>query len=77
MRERNYGRIVLDVVSVRHLRKFSAKRTDGSAKAGMIWLMNVLHLEGAKNDIRINILSPTARTGMTEGLLLPGRRGAR
>jgi hypothetical protein len=33
--------------------------------------MNVLHLEGAKNDIRVNVLAPTARTGMTEGLLSP------
>jgi len=37
----------------------------------MIGLMNVLHLEGAKNDIRVNVLAPTARTGMTEGLLSP------
>jgi short chain dehydrogenase len=43
----------------------------GAAKAGMIGLMNVLHLEGAKNDIRVNILAPTARTGMTEDLLSP------
>jgi hypothetical protein len=33
--------------------------------------MNVLHLEGAKNDIRVNVLAPTARTAMTEGLLTP------
>ena len=37
----------------------------------MIGLMNVLHLEGVKNDIRVNVLAPTARTGMTEGLLSP------
>src|ERR1700733_1705123 len=43
----------------------------GAAKAAMIGLMNVLHLEGAKNDIRVNVLAPTARTGMTEGLLSP------
>jgi NAD(P)-dependent dehydrogenase (short-subunit alcohol dehydrogenase family) len=42
-----------------------------AAKAGMIGLMNVLHLEGAKNNIRVNVLAPTARTGMTEGLLPP------
>jgi NAD(P)-dependent dehydrogenase (short-subunit alcohol dehydrogenase family) len=31
--------------------------------------MNVLHLEGAKNNIRVNTLLPTAATGMTEGLI--------
>jgi hypothetical protein len=43
----------------------------GAAKAGMIGLMNVLHLEGAKNNIRVNTLLPTAATGMTEGLIPP------
>jgi hypothetical protein len=35
----------------------------------MVGLMNTLHLEGAKNDIRVNCLAPTAGTAMTEGLL--------
>ena len=30
--------------------------------------MNTLHLEGAKYDIRVNCLAPTAGTAMTEGL---------
>jgi hypothetical protein len=34
----------------------------------MVGLMNTLHLEGAKNDIRVNCLAPTAGTQMTEGL---------
>ena len=42
----------------------------------MIGLMNVLHLEGAKNNIRVNTLAPTAATGMTEGLLPAGDRRA-
>ncbi len=29
--------------------------------------MNVLHLEGRKNNIKVNTLSPTAHTRMTEG----------
>src|ERR1700743_839006 len=37
----------------------------------MIGLMKVLDLEGVKNDIRVNVLAPTARTAMTEGLLSP------
>ena len=41
----------------------------GAAKAAMLGLMNVLHLEGARDDIRVNVLAPTAITAMTEGLI--------
>jgi NAD(P)-dependent dehydrogenase (short-subunit alcohol dehydrogenase family) len=70
MRERNYGRIVLTSSASGIYGNFG-QANYGAAKAAMIGLMNVLHLEGAKNDIRVNILAPTARTGMTEGLLSP------
>jgi NAD(P)-dependent dehydrogenase (short-subunit alcohol dehydrogenase family) len=70
MRERNYGRIVL-TSSASGLYGNFGQANYGAAKAAMIGLMNVLHLEGAKNDIRVNVLAPTARTAMTEGLLPP------
>ena len=35
----------------------------------MVGLMNVLHHEGAKNNIRVNTLAPTAATRMLEGLI--------
>jgi NAD(P)-dependent dehydrogenase (short-subunit alcohol dehydrogenase family) len=70
MRERNYGRIVLTSSASGIYGNFG-QANYGAAKAGMIGIMNVLHLEGAKKDIRVNILAPTARTGMTEGLLSP------
>jgi len=70
MRERNYGRIVLTSSASGVYGNFGQSNY-GAAKAGLIGLMNVLHLEGAKNDIRVNILAPTARTAMTEGLLPP------
>jgi NAD(P)-dependent dehydrogenase (short-subunit alcohol dehydrogenase family) len=70
MRERNYGRIVLTSSASGIYGNFG-QANYGAAKAAMIGLMNVLHLEGAKNDIRVNVLAPTARTGMTEGLLSP------
>ncbi len=70
MRERNYGRIVLTSSASGIYGNFG-QANYGAAKAGMIGLMNVLHLEGAKNDIRVNVLAPTARTAMTEGLLPP------
>jgi NAD(P)-dependent dehydrogenase (short-subunit alcohol dehydrogenase family) len=70
MRERNYGRIVLTSSASGIYGNFG-QANYGAAKAAMIGLMNVLHLEGAKNDIRVNVLAPTARTSMTEGLLSP------
>jgi NAD(P)-dependent dehydrogenase (short-subunit alcohol dehydrogenase family) len=70
MRERNYGRVVLTASSSGIYGNFG-QANYGAAKAGMIGLMNVLHLEGVKNNIRVNILAPTAATGMTAGLLPP------
>lgn len=70
MRERGYGRIVLTSSASGIYGNFG-QANYGAAKAAMIGLMNVLHLEGAKTDIRVNVLAPTARTGMTEGLLSP------
>ena len=70
MRERNYGRIVLTSSASGIYGNFG-QANYSAAKAAMIGLMNVLHLEGAKTDIRVNVLAPTARTGMTEGLLSP------
>jgi NAD(P)-dependent dehydrogenase (short-subunit alcohol dehydrogenase family) len=43
----------------------------GAAKTGMIGLMNVLAEEGRKTNIRVNMISPTAATRMTEELLPP------
>ncbi len=68
MRERNYGRIVLTSSASGVYGNFG-QANYGAAKAGMIGLMNVLSIEGAKHDIRVNILAPTAATAMTEGLI--------
>ncbi|HXZ17564.1 MAG TPA: SDR family NAD(P)-dependent oxidoreductase [Roseiarcus sp.] len=70
MRERNYGRIVLTSSASGIYGNFGQSNY-AAAKAGMIGLMHALHLEGAKHDIRVNILAPTARTPMTEGLIPP------
>jgi len=68
MRERNYGRIVLTTSSSGLYGNFG-QANYGAAKAGMVGLMNVLAEEGRKADIRVNIISPTAATRMTEELL--------
>jgi NAD(P)-dependent dehydrogenase (short-subunit alcohol dehydrogenase family) len=68
MREQNYGRIVMTTSSSGLYGNFGQSNY-GSAKAGVLGLMNVLAQEGRKNDIRVNTLSPTAATRMTEDLI--------
>ncbi|MCB1366976.1 MAG: SDR family NAD(P)-dependent oxidoreductase [Rhodobacteraceae bacterium] len=69
-REREYGRIVFTTSSSGMFGNFG-QANYGAAKTGMLGLMNVLHHEGAKYNIRVNMLSPTAATRMTEELLPP------
>lgn len=68
MKEQNYGRILMTTSSSGIYGNFG-QANYGAAKMGLIGLMNTLCIEGAKNDIRINCLSPTAATAMTEGIL--------
>jgi NAD(P)-dependent dehydrogenase (short-subunit alcohol dehydrogenase family) len=70
MRARNYGRIVVTTSSSGLYGNFG-QANYGAAKTGMVGLMNVLAEEGRKTDIRVNIISPTAATRMTEELLPP------
>src|SRR6201989_1520336 len=70
MRERNYGRIVLTTSSSGLYGNFG-QANYGAAKSGMVGLMNVLAEEGRKYNVRVNIISPTAATRMTEDLLPP------
>ncbi len=70
MRAAGYGRIVL-TTSASGLYGNFGQSNYGAAKAAMVGLMNVLHLEGARDDIRVNTLAPTAATRMTEDLLPP------
>ncbi|QBF31940.1 SDR family NAD(P)-dependent oxidoreductase [Thalassococcus sp. S3] len=68
MREQKYGRIVLTSSSSGLYGNFGQSNY-GAAKAAMMGLMNVLHQEGARDDIRVNTLAPTAATRMTESLM--------
>ncbi|MCP2669378.1 SDR family NAD(P)-dependent oxidoreductase [Maricaulaceae bacterium EIL42A08] len=68
MREAQYGRIVMTSSSSGIYGNFGQSNY-GAAKMGVIGLMNVLHLEGRKNNIKVNALAPTAHTRMTEGLI--------
>lgn len=68
MKERGYGRIVMTTSSSGMYGNFG-QTNYGAAKAGLSGFMRTLCLEGAKYDIRVNTLSPTARSRMTEGLM--------
>jgi NAD(P)-dependent dehydrogenase (short-subunit alcohol dehydrogenase family) len=68
MRDQNYGRIVMTTSSSGMYGNFGQSNY-GAAKMAVLGLMNTLVLEGAKNNIRVNALSPVAATRMTEDLL--------
>jgi NAD(P)-dependent dehydrogenase (short-subunit alcohol dehydrogenase family) len=70
MKERNYGRIAMTSSSSGIYGNFGQSNY-GAAKMGLVGLMNVLSIEGKKNNIRVNTLSPTAATRMTEDILPP------
>jgi len=63
-----YGRIVFTTSASGMYGNFGQSNY-GAAKSGMLGLMNVLAIEGAKFDIRANMLAPSAATRMTESLL--------
>tara|TARA_R110002051_G_scaffold173046_1_gene243246 strand:- start:282 stop:1190 length:909 start_codon:yes stop_codon:yes gene_type:complete len=67
MRGANYGRIVMTTSSSGLYGNFGQSNY-GAAKMALVGLMQTLSIEGAKNDIRVNCLAPTAHTRMTEDL---------
>lgn len=70
MRAQNYGRIVVTTSSSGLYGNFGQSNY-GAAKLGLIGLMNTLKLEGQKNNVHVNAISPVAATRMTENLGMP------
>ena len=68
MKAQNHGRIVMTTSSSGLYGNFG-QANYGAAKMALVGLMQTLAIEGAKNDIRVNCLAPTAATAMTENLL--------
>jgi len=68
MRAQNYGRVVMTTSSTGLFGNFGQSNY-GAAKMALVGLMQTLSLEGAKHDIRVNCLAPTAATRMTENLM--------
>lgn len=67
MREQEYGRVMFTSSSTGLYGNFG-QANYGAAKMAMVGLMNTLHLEGERYNIRVNCLAPAAGTAMTEGL---------
>lgn len=70
MRTQNYGRIVVTTSSTGLYGNFG-QANYGAAKSALVGLMHTIKLEGAKNNIHINAISPVAATRMTENLMPP------
>jgi NAD(P)-dependent dehydrogenase (short-subunit alcohol dehydrogenase family) len=75
MRTQNYGRIVVTTSSTGLYGNFG-QTNYGAAKLALVGFMNSLKLEGQKNNIHVNAISPVAYTRMTEGII-PEQMGAR
>ncbi|MDJ0499090.1 MAG: SDR family NAD(P)-dependent oxidoreductase [Acidimicrobiia bacterium] len=67
MKEQGYGRILFTSSGSGIMGNFG-QANYGAAKMGLIGLMNVLKVEGAKYGIKANAVAPIAHTRMTEGL---------
>jgi NAD(P)-dependent dehydrogenase (short-subunit alcohol dehydrogenase family) len=70
MTEQKFGRIVVTTSSAGIAGGFG-QANYGAAKMAVLGFMNCLALEGAKNNILINAISPAATTRMTEALVSP------
>lgn len=67
-REQSYGRIVSTTSAAGLFGNFGQVNY-AAAKMGIVGMSNVLAIEGAKSNIRSNVIAPIARTRMTEEVL--------
>jgi NAD(P)-dependent dehydrogenase (short-subunit alcohol dehydrogenase family) len=70
MREQSYGRVVSTASGAGIFGNFG-QANYGAAKTALVGFSRVLAVEGAKYNIKANVISPVAKTRMTEDLLGP------
>jgi NAD(P)-dependent dehydrogenase (short-subunit alcohol dehydrogenase family) len=70
LRENNYGRIV-NTTSAAGLYGNFGQANYSSAKMGIVGLTKTLGQEGAKYNIRANVIAPVAKSRMTETIMPP------
>jgi len=70
MREQQYGRIINTSSAAGIFGNFG-QTNYGAAKMGIVGFTNVIALEGAKYNIKANVLAPGAKTRMTTDLMGP------
>jgi NAD(P)-dependent dehydrogenase (short-subunit alcohol dehydrogenase family) len=70
MRAQGYGRILMTASSTGLYGNFG-QANYGAAKLGLAGLTKTLSIEGAKHDIRVNTIAPTATTRMTRDIFPP------
>ncbi|MDH4612356.1 SDR family NAD(P)-dependent oxidoreductase [Pseudomonas sp. BN102] len=68
MREQNYGRIMMTTSAAGLFGNFG-QANYGAAKMALVGLMNMLAIEGRKNNILVNTLAPMAATRMTADVM--------
>jgi NAD(P)-dependent dehydrogenase (short-subunit alcohol dehydrogenase family) len=68
MKDQRYGRIVLTTSSSGLYGNFG-QANYGAAKLALVGLMQTLALEGAKYNVRVNCIAPSAGTRMLDGLM--------
>ncbi|MEA3031423.1 MAG: hypothetical protein QOG13_2748 [Sphingomonadales bacterium] len=70
MQEQNYGRILMTSSSTGLYGNFG-QANYAAAKLGLAGFARTLALEGARHNIKVNTIAPTAATRMTQGIFPP------
>jgi NAD(P)-dependent dehydrogenase (short-subunit alcohol dehydrogenase family) len=70
MRQNNYGRIIVTTSNAGLYGNFG-QANYSSAKTAVIGLANTLELEGAKYNIKANVIAPVAASRLTEDVMPP------